>query len=280
MKTRTGAALLALGLITAPLVALEPASPGVVFETEIKDLRRNTTQAMSASVEGNLIKVDVPGEGGQARNAMIFRGDRQELVAIDHGRRTYMVIDQATIKQLASQLGAAMSQMQQMMQNLPPEQRAAMEQAMRGRGMGGAMGPPPPPAELKRTNERAEHAGYDTVKYEVLRGGRKVRELWVTEWDNLPGATEARGAFESMGTFAKELFSSLSQVAGQLDLDIYGQMQEANGYPVLAVEFDEAGEPTTETRLVSASERAIDPSIFEPPADYRRETMGGMRGGR
>ena len=275
MSTRTIAALVGFGLLAAPLAALEPVGPGVVFESEIKDVRRNTTQAMTASIEGNLIKVDVPGEAGQAKNAMVFRGDRQELVAIDHGRRTYMVIDQATVKQLASQVGAAMSQMQAMMQNLPPEQRAAMEQAMRGRGMGAAMGPPPAPAELKRTTERAEHAGYDTVKYEVLRGDRKVREMWVTDWANLPGANEVRGAFESMGTFAKELFSNLAQVAGQMDLDIYEQMQQANGYPVLTIEFNEAGEPTTETRLVSAAERTVDPSTFEPPADYRRETMGG-----
>jgi len=280
MSTRTVSAVIAVGLLAAPLAALEPAGPGVVFETEIKDLRRNTTQAASASVEGKLIKVDVPGEGGQPSNAMIFRGDRQELVAIDHGRRTYMVIDQATIKELAAQVGTAMSQMQQMLQNLPPEQRAAMEQAMRGRGMGGAMGPPPPPAELRKTNERAEHAGYDTVKYEVLRGERKVREMWVTDWSNLPASGEVRGAFESMGTFAKEVFSALSQIAGQLNLDVYEQMQQADGYPVLVTEFDESGQPTTETRLVSASERVIDPATFEPPTDYRRETMGGMRGRR
>ena len=181
MRVRLIAAVVGLMVLAPSLGASGRLSPGVVIETEIRDLRRNTTQKMTASIEGNLLKVDVPGDGGRSPNAMIFRGDRQELLAIDHGRRSYIVLDQAEMKALSAQIGQAMSQMQQMLQDLPPERRAAAEAMMRGRGMAGTA---PEPFELRRTEDRAEHSGYATVKYDVLRGGRKVRELWVTDWAN------------------------------------------------------------------------------------------------
>ena len=274
--------LLAPVALAIPRLAASPAaSPGVVFTMEVKDVGSSEpAQQVTASIEGELLKVQSAAEGGGQPNEVIFRGDRNELVMVDHGSRTYVVMDEAAMKQLVSQLGAAMSQMQEMLKTMPPEQRAQMEEMMKGRGMGPGMGAAPEPTELRRTSERAEQSGYPSVKYEILQGGRKVREMWITEWTNVPGAAEARPAFERMAAFAKEMMDALAQTGfgGGADLDVYQHMQEANGYPVVAIEFDDNGQPETETRLVSATEQTIQASAFEPPDGYRRQSMGGMGG--
>jgi hypothetical protein len=54
---------------------------------------------------------------------MIYRGDKGEMVAIDHAKREYYVLDQAQMERMAEQIGDAMEQMQKALKNMPPEQR-------------------------------------------------------------------------------------------------------------------------------------------------------------
>jgi hypothetical protein len=262
-----------------PPTAAPAPNPGVVFQIEVKDVGSSEpAQTITTSIEGSLLKLETPGSGSDTPAEMIFRSDSNEMLFIDHSSKSYMVMDEATIKQLASQLGAAMSQMQEAMKNMPPEQRAAMEEMMKGRGMGAAMAGAAAPTELRRTAERADHSGYPAVKYEVLREGRVIRTMWITEWNNISGFAEARPAFERMAAFMQEMMKGLAQTGfgAELDMNMYEHMREANGYPVLTVELGETGQPETETRLLSVTEQTIPASAFEPPAGYTRRTMGGM----
>ncbi len=275
-------------LVTVAILLLaSPALAGVVYEIETKDHEHSPpmTETTEVAVEGPRIYMSVaPGrKGGQGK--MIFRGDRGdngEVIVTDDDDKSYYVMDDATVEALAGQVGAAMGAMQEALKNLPKEQRDAIEKAMKEGGMPGGMGsiggPKRSAPEVRKTGERATHAGYPCVKYEVVRDGRKIRELWVTDWSNVEGGGEAREAFAGLIGFFQAMIDSLPELPGGADpfdgVDSYAE-SFGNGFPVVTRSFDEGGDLAEESTLRSARRRSLDPSEFEPPAGYKRRTMLG-----
>ena len=270
MKIRTSAVFL-----LAAALALTPALAGVVYEIEVKDHQQSPArvETIQAAVEGRNLKMEIaPGQSGR-RGEMVFRGDRREMLVIDHDDRSYHVIDQAAIDGIAGQLGALDKQMEEALKNVPEDQRAMVEQMMKRRMPQQA--PARPAAELRRTGEKATHNGYPCVRYDVLRGGQKIRELWVTGWDNLDGGAGVVEAFEGMASFFQQLNDSLPDF-GQGDAaadPAFAYMKEIGGFPVVTREFDDDGLLDKESTLRSARRSTLDPTEFEPPAGYRRREM-------
>ncbi|HSC29227.1 MAG TPA: hypothetical protein VLD67_18270 [Vicinamibacterales bacterium] len=261
---------LAISAVRFPAV-LE--NPGVVFEIEVKDASNAPPQTMTAAVEGKNVKLQPPAEGRDRRGDLIFRGDRREMLIVSHADRSYMVVDEAMMKELAG----AMAKMDAMFANMPPEQRAMAEKMMRGR-MGGGAGRATK-RELRRTAEQATHNGFPTVKYEMLEDGRKAREYWVTPWNNLEGFEEAKPAFEAMARFGKGLQDALGQsqmMRGLVDFarDGYELMAELDGYPVVTRQFSSNGQLESETTLRSVRRETFSPADFEPPSEYSRRSLG------
>jgi hypothetical protein len=199
------------------------------------------------------------------------------MIILNHAAKSYMVMDEQTMKRLGAQLSQAMGQMEQMMQNLPPEQRARMEEMMKGRGMSMG-GQAAPPAELRRTTEKDTHSGFPTTKVEVWQGGRKTQELWVTPWNNVDGFQEAQPVFESMAEFFKSMLSSFGRMGGPAANDSGGlaHMKELGGFPVVTQNFDQSGAPTVRTTLRAVRRQTVPASEFEAPAGYVRQAMPGM----
>jgi hypothetical protein len=50
-------------------------------------------------------------------------------------------------------------------------------------------------------------------------------------------------------------------------------MKELNGYPVLAREYDAAGELAREMTLTGASQEEFSAAMFEPPKNYHRKDL-------
>lgn len=272
MKKSPILAALAL-LLTAPLYG------GVVYEIEVKDHEQEPpkTESIQAAVEGRHLKMGIASGGRGSQGEMIFRGDRREMVVVDHDSRTYHLIDSAAMAGIAGRLSEAERMMQEALKNVPEDKRAMIEQMMKQKMPNAQAAPQRAKSELKKTSERGEQNGYPCVKYEVLRGGKKIRELWVTDWSNVEGGSDVVGAFEDMAGFFSELMDSMPSFGG------YGgpgadpafeHMKELGGFPVLTREFDEAdGSLEGETLLRSARRQTIDPDAFEPPSGYKRQEM-------
>lgn len=273
--------LLLIPLISvAPLPAAAP-SPiaGVILELEITDpSTSDAPQVVRTLVAGQNLRMGMPSDTGANEGEMIFRGDRREMIAIDHERRSYTVIDQETLESLMGQMSEAMRQMEEAMKNVPPEQRAMVEEMMRGR-MGGAAPGGTPPSELRNTGDRANQHGYPSRRYEVVREGRVTSEMWVTDWENVEGSDLARPAFEGVAAFVKELMTALAEnplLAGAMvNVDPYAHLTEMNGFPVVTRDFADDGSLETEAVLRSATRTDLDPADFEPPAGYARQDIGG-----
>ncbi len=186
-------------LSTVLVLFAAPAFAGVVFEFELIDAANSAAEPdrINTSVEGERIRMDVKGPRG-ANADMIFRGDRHEMLAVDHDSETYVLIDDATIEQISSQLSQLEAQMQEMLKDVPPEQRAAVEQMMKQRMP--SAGAPEPVTEIRSTGTSGEKNGYAAREFELYRDGRREKSFWVTDWDNIEGGRDAARAFESMAS--------------------------------------------------------------------------------
>ena len=269
-------------LLIATLIAAVGAAPllaGVVFEVETKDHRSQEVTTSQAAVEGRLLKMEVKAGGGGGDGEMIYRGDRREMVVVDHGEKSYFVLDAEGIKQIAGQIGAAMSQMEEALKNVPESQRAAIEKMMKDRmpqQVTAAV-----QTELKKTGEHAEQAGYPCVKYDVLQGGEKVREMWVTDWSNVEGGKEVAGMFREMSGFFQEMMDAFRSASGpmgalvsQIGDNMFEHMKELDGFPVVTREFGGGG-LESESTLRSAARKSFAAGDFEPPAGYKQQQMFG-----
>ena len=190
------------GWITAAMVCalVSPLAAGVVYEIDVTDHEQSPpkSESIEAAVEGRNLKMGIASKGQGAQGEMIFRGDRREMVVVDHENNTYILMDQEAILQLTGQVNSAMSQMQEALKNVPEDKRAMIEQMMKQRMPEAPVQERGTDSELRKTGERGDQNGYPCVKYEVWRDGRKTRELWVTDWSNVEGGSDVVDAFEDM----------------------------------------------------------------------------------
>ena len=268
-----------LGLVA--LIA-GPAGAGVLYEIEVTDHGQSPpkSESIQVAVEGGNLKIGIASGGRGKQGEMIFRGDRHEMIVIDHDGESYHVMDKEALGQIAGQVKSAMSQMQEALENVPEEQRAMIERMMKQRMPKAAAPIKRPRSEIRKTSERDTKNGYPCVRYEVLRGGTKIRELWVTDWDNIEGGADVVDAFEDMADFFREMLDAIpdfGQGGRAGGNNVFEHMKELGGFPVVTKDFNDDGSLESETVLRSAKRRTIDPDAFEPPSGYKRQEMFGGR---
>lgn len=264
-----------VSIVATVLMLAGPALAGVVYEIDVTDHQQSPpqTESMQTAVEGRHLKLGVASGGENGNGEMIYHGDRKEMVWIDHDRKTYFVIDETTMRELAKQIDDAMKMMEQALANVPESQRAMVEDMMRKK-MPQAQNVERPKTELRKTGETAQHNGYPCVKYEVLREGQKIRELWVTDWANIEGGAEVAELFYEMSEFFQEMLDSLPKFADSGGSDqALEHMREMSGFPVITRELSDDGSIESESSLTSARSQNLDPDAFEPPSGYKRQEM-------
>ncbi len=261
--------------MTLAALAAGPVAAGVVYEIEVTDHEQSPpkSESIQAAVEGRNLKMGTASRGSGGEGEMIFRGDRREMIVVDHEKKSYLVMDEKALESFVGQISGAMSELEKTLQNLPEDKRAMVEQMMKGRMP--AQAPKRPKNELKKTGERADKNGYPCAKYEVHRGGRKLREIWVTDWDNVEGGKDVAGTFEEMADFFKQMLDAIpdfGQREGAGD-PAFEFLTEMGGFPVVTREFAADGSLEGETALRSAKRQTLDPEAFEPPSGYKRQEM-------
>ena len=269
-----------------PLLGATTASPGVVFhiQTTLHSGGTTTVDTLEVRIEGPNIAMPA----GPSGTGMIFRGDQGEngqVYVVSHEQSSYMVIDESFVKGVGSQMSAAMAQMDEMLANLPKEQREAIERAraQSGGAMPGGAGMPSAAhaahaseLETRATGERDTMHGFPVEKHEVFRGDVKVREIWTTDWSRVDGGAEAAAAFERMASFFAEVMSAMPSMPGAPMDNPLEAGQWDRGFPVLTRELAADGSVTAESEFISNEQRSLPASDFEPPSNYRRQDpMGG-----
>lgn len=253
---------------------------GVVVEMVSKDLRSNRQNPPDkAYAQGGMLRIEPYQEGGAAI-AMIFRDDA--LLILNHQDKSYFRMDQQTVAQLSSQISEAMQQMQEQLKNLPPEQRALMEQMLKGRmpdgmSMGGSAQGPALRIE-PAGSERVEQ--YSCEMYEVYRGQEKTQEICVVSVNQLGALGQVMDSFRTMARFTKKLVESTRMgTLANMTHHPFQILDEIEGFPVLTRHF-ENGQPTHEVLFRSATEQNLGDDLFSVPIGYRKVdpfAQGGRR---
>jgi hypothetical protein len=282
-------------LTLAILGAVAPAVAGVVYTVETQHLSSSPAETSTGtmSVEGGNLRMQIANAGDGHNGEIIFRhwgdphenlsgktadGSGREMVMVNHDDKTYIVMDEATMQQMAAQLNQAMAAMDQALAAVPESQRKKMEEMMKSRMPMPAA--PREPSELRKTGDTDTINGYPCVRYEVWRDGSKERELWVTDWSNVEGSAEVADVFRDMAAFMTELLDSLPNIGGMKGLanESFAHLEEMNGFPVLTREFADNGAVELETTLKSSHEADLSAADFEPPKGYKRQDlMKGMK---
>ena len=136
-----------------------------------------------------------------------------------------------------------------------------------------------PLIEIRQTSESTEINGYPCDKAVILSDSQQIRRMCVAEWDEIEGGEETAEVFEEMSAFFSEMMASFSHAAGGMSGDdlsggAFGQLSELGGFPVFSEELAYDGSLESESTLRSVRRQDFETDAFEPPAGYKRRSMG------
>ncbi len=237
---------------------------GVAMEMVTTNTAGNETARTRIFADGDRVRMDEVERG--ERTSVIFLGDK--FLVLDHKDKTYIVMDEAMLNEVSSQISQAMKQMEQQLASLPPEQRAMAEQMMKSQ-MGGMMGqqeaPPPPTVEPMG---KGQWQSYDCNRYAVIVRGEKSQEVCAAPLSDIEGSAAMLEAFRGMTGFINKMSESMP-MRGDGGFNPGELIDQINGFPVHMVDFA-GGQQTGETSLESVTEQDVDASLFAPPDDYQQ----------
>ena len=240
---------------------------GVALDMVTKDMSGKEKERSQIYAQDGFLRLDSDGGPYASKVSLIFDGSR--FLVMDHGEKTYIIMDEAMLTRMTDKMNAAMEQMKAELASLPPEQRAMAEQMMQSQmqGMMGEAEPPPPP-RVEATGS-GEWGGRACTKYDVFENDIKTQEVCAAPLDQVSGAAEMMDTFQGMAKFVKKLSESLPGPLGSSFNEHPGMVAELiGGFPIHSVEF-RMGKPETEVMLEEIREEQLPVSKFEAPDGYQ-----------
>ena len=213
-------------------------------------------------------------DGNETAATMIFLGN--EFLYIDDREKSYIVIDEAMLDEVSAKMNEAMKKMEEQLASMPPEQRAMMEQMMKGRmqGMTAQQAPTSPTSRITAKGS-GEWKSYKCREYEVFEGAEKVQDLCAAKLEEVGGADEVFEAFRNMAAYITKMAESMPMGSGDR-INPGELMDEIDGFPVHTIDY-ENGAVAREYSLDSVTEQDLDEGMFAAPEGYRRQDPFGSR---
>lgn len=205
---------------------------------------------------------------GDTESYMLFEKGKETFLIVDNNEKTYMEITENFMSDLTSSMNA---QLEQMLSELPPEQREMYRESME------AMMPSPSrknevQMSVRATGEKDEVAGFSCREAVVSYGGTNAafdQSLCVADPDDL-------GMSDDDLAMMTAAMKSISGIVGYDEESSFMDLEELGGVPVRSAS-DDVG---IDSELVSVSNDSIDAERFEVPDGYRKVSIEeGMRMG-
>lgn len=254
----------------AVLGLASPGFAGVRIETTTRDIATKVADGAPQIMQVQDGKIRAT-QG--SNHTMILKNST--ITMLDDKRKTYREMDEATLKSMANQAGAAMAQLQEKMKNMSPEQRAMMEKAM-GSHMPGGMGPQAAADEYdaKDTGKSDTVEGRACRIWQTTRNGAPLEELCVVPYASLPGREDLQKAFQVMTDAVEQLSSAMPNIEKAMKARL-----SVNGYPVRVRRYDAQGQlRKNESVLTKWTEEALPAATFDVPAGYTKQDMPRVGG--
>ncbi len=245
--------------------------PAALSAGTVITLKEQSTQGSSEDkvyLDGGKLRVEAAA-GGRS-HVILYHAANGSLQVLDPAKKTWFELP-AGPAGAAQQ--AAIARMVKERKDLSETQKQQILDNMKDNadrhGLYGGTGPSP--AELKPEYRKVASGvkvnGYTTDQYEVLREGKKVREVWLADPQSLGIDPADVAAFRSLG---EKL--GARQPPGRPS----GFTWEAGapeGVPVRTVTYVK-GQPSTTTELSAVSHENVAASLFEVPGDYTQTRLG------
>ena len=265
---------------TLLILALTCASPhllaGVVLEMITRDASGTQTETSTISAESGKVRLDNLGGNSSSEMTMIFRDE--QMLMLNHQEKTYVVMDETLFDQINAQMSDAMKQMEAQLANVPPEQRAMMEEMMKGHmeTLAPVQQPVAPALRIEAIGS-GDWDSYSCTLYAVHEENEKVQEICAASLDQIEGAGEVVGAFRKMAEFMNKLMASVpaTSAAGMAGNPTQ-MMDRIDGFPVHTLHFVN-GQLRQEDSLKSATAQELEPGLFSPPGGYKRQELMQQR---
>ena len=245
-----------LAVAAAAALAAAPLFAGVRILSEDTDLATNKTTTDQILLDTNRIRLD----DGDKGNSVLFLtdGGNNRMVLLDRRKNEYQEIDEQTMKQLGQQLSGMMALMQERLKALPPEQRAKMEQMMKGRMPAAAAGP-----KIAYDAEGSGTVnGFSCTKYDKVEGAEKTAELCVAQPAQINLTAADLQTFEKMKEFSASLVKSLTGTPFSGRAQSLGDFGiPFAGIPIQDVHF-ENGRATRRSNLKSVTRTSFSDADF------------------
>jgi hypothetical protein len=255
------------------ILAAAPLWAGVRITAEFTDLKTNTTTQQEMLLDNDRLRVNINNTDGN-RSSILFLtdGGRERMVMLDTARNEYREMDRQSIEQVSEQLQGAMAQMQSQLQNLPPEQRARIEQMMKGR-MGQTARAPV--RTTYSANGSGTVSGFTCTKYEGIRAGEKVAELCAAKPADVHCSTADFQVFDKMREFSGNLISGLTNMP--LNNRLVDLVQPGyDGFPIQQTSYS-GGQPVTKMEMKSLERVNLSDADFSLGNAKKVDLMPGRR---
>ena len=268
MKTMTRFTFVAtVALSAAPLFA------GVRIQTDKTDLATNKTTSDQILLDADRMRID----SGDGRSVLFLTdGGRNRMVMLDKTKNTYQEIDEQTMKQMGEQMSGAMAQMDAAMKGMTPEQRAMMEQMMKGKMVQATAATPKTVYTAKGSGSVN---GFSCTKYEGALRGEKVADVCAAGPAQLKLTAADFQVLDKMKQFSSSLTSALANSPMRSAVPTSSGFESGyEGFPIQKVTF-EGGKATERDELKSITRASFSDADFSLGSAKKVEMpMPGARG--
>lgn len=233
------------------------------------------------------LRLDTLDGTGNVSMSMIFRDG--EMLQVGHVDRGFTRINEKTFAEIASttgmaasnmagasaQVADAMKQMNEQLENLPPEQRQMMEQMIKQNmpqlAQIPGMGAEPPRIEVEELGQ-GEWKSYSCTRYRVQLDANNHHELCAADIDQIEGGSEVREAFDAVQAFHQKMMEALPQLPfGNPLAQMPAIMARIEGFPVYRKEYNQ-GHLLGERYLTLDEVRNLNDSVFAVPEGYQEHS--------
>jgi hypothetical protein len=252
--------------MVAILLVASSAYAGVILKSESKIYGSQRINAKTTLyLERDRMRMETTDDTGE-KEVVIFRKDKQLFWVIDPKKGTYTEITKAQLRQMKRQMDEYKKEMEAAMKNMPPEQRAMVEQMMKGQ-MPSAQ-PQEPEINYRRGGSGKVGLWYCT-KYQGFSKGSKVEEVWVTPFDKLGITPSDLKILNQMGNFFDEFYlGSGNSIVG----DTEKWKNTFKGFPVKTTSYKH-GNVVYEDHLEEVKKTRLSQTLFELARGLRKNTL-------
>lgn len=221
-------------------------------------------QTHQVMIEKDRMRVEHDMPSGD-KGTVLFDGAKQVIRLLNYDKKTYTEMTKADVDAMGQKMSNVMAQLQEQLKNLPPDQRARMEEMVKSR-----MPSASAPAPITYRKVGMDTVGHWTCdKYEGSQNGQKVAELCTVDPTVLGFVPADFEVSQKLAEFFKRLMPQEGDNVFRLGT---ADDQGFSGVPVKRV-FS-VGPRQSVTEITQVSREQFPASAFDVPAGFRQQPLG------